>query len=300
MKKNTLWVLLLAGTVLSLASFSGYTLFSRGDVDQDGRVGISDVSCLIDYLLSGDDSWGGSQTVPQTEIFTVNGVSFKMVAVEGGRFAMGTFGDTVSTAYNDLSHYVILSDYCIGETEVTMELWKAVMGTVCGYFKSYNGYEDDFRRPVECATWTYANEFINKLNQMTGRNFRLPTEAEWEYAARGGNKSHGYRYSGSNTMADVAWNKVSGGGEVTHPVATKAPNELGLYDMTGNVMEWCQDRWADYYPVTQVDPCLEKTGTGRVARGGSWNNGAGESVIYRGLRRDQNTNSNEIGLRLAL
>ena len=302
MKRNMLWVLLLVGTVLSLASFSGYTLFSRGDVDQDGRVGISDVSCLIDYLLSGDDSWGGSQTVPQTETFTVNGVSFTMVAVEGGRFAMGTFGDTVVNTYNanyDHPHYVILSDYCIGETEVTQELWKAVMGTVCGYFKSYNGYEDDFRRPVECASWTNANRFIDKLNQMTGRNFRLPTEAEWEYAARGGNQSHGYRYAGSNTMADVAWNKVSGGGEITHPVATKAPNELGLYDMTGNVAEWCQDRWAHYLPVTQVDPCLEASGSSRIVRGGSWNQGAGESVIFR-ERWDADVSFNEIGLRLAL
>ena len=245
--KKTLLVLLLAGTMLSLASFTGYTLYSRGDVDQDGRVGISDVTCLIDYLLSGDDSWEGGQSTAKTETFTVNGVSFTMVAVEAGTFRMGTFADSVATSNKDLSHYVILTkDYCIGETEVTMELWKAVMGTVCGYFKSYNGYEDDFRRPVECATWSYAHVFIEKLNELTGRKFRLPTEAEWEYAARGGNKSHNYRYSGSNTLADVAWNKVSGGGEITHPVATKVPNELGLYDMTGNVEEWCEDRHASY------------------------------------------------------
>ena len=285
--------------VLALASFTSYTLYSRGDVDQDGQVGISDVTCLIDFLLTGEESWDGSETAPKTETFTVNGVSFTMVAVKGGRFAMGTFGDTIVTANNNLSHYVILSDYCIGETEVSMELWKAVMGTVCGYFKSHNGYEDDYRRPVECATWDYAYTFIRKLNQMTGRNFRLPTEAEWEFAARGGNMSQGYRYSGSNTMADVAWNKVSGGGEVTHPVGTKAPNELGLYDMTGNVAEWCQDRNAQYYPVTQVDPCLERSGSGRVIRGGSWNQGAGESVIYRAWA-DQNSYNNEIGFRLAL
>ena len=309
MRKKSILLLLLAGGLLTLASFTHYTLFSRGDVDEDGKVDIGDVSCLIDHLLSGDDTWGGSQpSAPVTETFTVNGVSFKMVAVEGGRFAMGTFSDTVvyteyhdnyDHQFHDHPHYVFVSDFCIGETEVTQELWKAVMGTMCGYFRAINGFDNDLQRPVESASWDYAYQFIDKLNELTGRQFRLPTEAEWEYAARGGNQSRGYRYSGSSTMADVAWNKVSGGGEITHAVATKAPNELGLYDMTGNVSEWCQDRYAYYLPVTQVDPCVEATGSNRVWRGGSWNLGAGETVLYRGWYSDR-YGSNEIGLRLAL
>ena len=187
--------------------------------------------------------------------FNVNGVSFTMIAVEGGTFKMGaqssdSGGDNYdSDAYSNESpvHDVTLSSYYIGETEVTQELWEAVMGSNPSY---YSGYP---QRPVEYVSLNDCQEFITKLNQLTGKNFRLPTEAEWEYAARGGNKSKGYKYSGSNTIDNVAWYTSNSGSE-THDVKTKQANELGIYDMSGNVYEWCQDWYDSYSSGSQTDP----------------------------------------------
>ena len=192
---------------------------------------------------------------------TVKGVSFDMVFVEGGTFEMGS-DDSEASDDEKPVHSVTLSDYYIGETEVTQELWEAVMGSNPSVFKGS-------KKPVEMVSWNNCQEFIMKLNRLTGRDFRLPTEAEWEYAARGGNKSQGYKYSGSNTIDDVAWydeNSLS----TTHPVGTKAPNELGLYDMSGNVWEWCSDWYGDYSSSSQTNPTGPFSGSGRVLRGGSW------------------------------
>ena len=195
---------------------------------------------------------------------TVNGVSFNMVKVSGGPFRMGS---NDSEAHDDEKpvHSVTLSDYYIGETEVTQELWEAVMGSNPSHF---NGS----RKPVEEVSWNDCQEFIKKLNQLTGKTFRLPTEAEWEYAARGGNKSKGYKYSGSNTIGDVAWYNVGSSNSIygTHQVGTKAPNELGIYDMSGNVWEWCADRDGDYSSSSQTNPTGPTSGSSRVLRGGSW------------------------------
>ena len=175
-----------------------------------------------------------SATVPKTannseiETFMVNGVAFKMVKVAGGTFQMGATSEQGSDAFDD---EIPIPDYYIGQTEVTQELWEAVMGSNPSYFKGDN------QRPVENVSWKDCQEFIEKLNRLTGKNFRLPTEAEWEYAARGGNKSRGYKYSGSDNPDAVAWYKDNSRGE-THPVAQKQSNELGLYDMSGNVCEW--------------------------------------------------------------
>lgn len=199
--------------------------------------------------------------------FDVKGVSFKMIKVEGGTFGMGATSEQVSDAQGDEKpvHSVTLSHYYIGETEVTQELWQTVMGSNPSYFSGD-------QKPVECVSWNDCQEFITKLNKFTGKNFRLPTEAEWEYAARGGNKSKGYKYSGSNTIGDVTWysdNSFS----TTHDVKTKSPNELGIYDMSGNVWEWCQD-WFDsnyYNNSPQTNPAGPSSGSYRVRRGGSWN-----------------------------
>ena len=226
------------------------------------------------------------------ETFTVNGVSFTMIKVEGGTFQMGATSEQGSDAYSDEKpvHSVTLSDYYIGETEVTQELWEAVMGSNPSWFKGS-------QKPVEQVSWNDCKEFITKLNRLTGKNFRLPTEAEWEYAARGGNESQGYKYSGSNTIDNVAW---YGGNSGTHNVKTKSPNELGIYDMSGNVWEWCEDRYGDYSSGSQTNPTGPSTGSSRVSRGGSWYYDAGGCRVSIRFNYDPGHRSNYLGLRLCL
>ena len=226
------------------------------------------VSKTINVAQSGGETnikltFFGNQT------FTVKGVTFTMIAVEGGTFQMGATSEQGSDAYSDESpvHSVTLSDYYIGETEVTQELWEAVMGSNPSYFSG------NPQRPVEYVSWNDCQEFITKLNELTGKNFRLPTEAEWEYAARGGNKSQGYKYSGSNTIGNVAWYYDNSSSE-THDVKTKQANELGIYDMSGNVWEWCQDWYGSYSSGSQTNPTGPSSGSDRVLRGGSWGNNA--------------------------
>ena len=228
------------------------------------------------------------------ETINVNGVAFKMVRVQGGTFQMGATSEQGKDAEDDELpvHSVTLSDYYIGQTEVTQELWEAVMGSNPSYFKGNN------QCPVEDVSWNDCQEFIEKLNRLTGKNFRLPTEAEWEYAARGGNKSRGYKYSGSNNPDAVAWYDDNSGSK-THPVATKQSNELGLYDMSGNVYEWCQDWYGEYKSNSQTNPTGASKGSGRVLRGGSWNSHA---RYVRVSIRDASTpgyRNYSIGLRLA-
>ena len=234
------------------------------------------------------------QPISRNRTFTVKGVSFTMIPVEGGTFTMGATSEQGGDAYDDEkpAHRVTLSDYYIGETEVTQALWKAVMGSNPSSFKGD-------QRPVESVSWNDCQEFIKKLNALTGRNFRLPTEAEWEYAARGGNKSKGYKYAGSNTIDDVAWYDDNSN-DKTHPVKGKQANELGLYDMSGNVWEWCSDWFGDYSSSAQTNPTGPATGSDRVGRGGSWYCNAG---ICRVSIRNYFTPGNGnyyLGLRLAL
>ena len=228
---------------------------------------------------------------PENE-FTVNGVTFKMIAVEGGTFMMGS-NDGKSD--EQPVHQVTLSGFSIGETEVTQELWEAVMG----------GNPSDFsgsKRPVDKVSWNDCQEFITKLNELTEKTFRLPTEAEWEFAARGGNMSNGYTYSGSNTISDVAWH-IDNSSFTTHEVATKAPNELGLYDMSGNVCEWCQDWYGDYSSSSQTNPTGPSSGSDRVIRGGCWvSDDAGCRVAnrnYDGPTNMYRNSSHLLGFRLA-
>jgi formylglycine-generating enzyme required for sulfatase activity len=228
------------------------------------------------------------------KVITVGNVSFTMIRVDGGTFTMGATSEQGSDAYGDEkpAHQVTLSPYYIGETEVTQALWEAVMGSNPSYF---NGA----RRPVEEVSWDDCQDFIRKLNQKTGQNFRLPTEAEWEYAARGGNKSRGFKYAGSNTIGDVAW-YTDNSGSTTHDVKTKQANELGLYDMSGNVWEWCQDWKGGYSSSAQTNPTGPSSGSGRVSRGGSWDSLAwGCRVSYRN-GGTPDVRLSDLGLRLAL
>lgn len=230
----------------------------------------------------------------QDRSFTVGGVTFKMIAVEGGTFTMGATSEQGDDAASDEkpAHSVTLSSYSIGETEVTQALWQAVMGSNSFYFSGSN-------RPVESVSWVGCQNFIRRLNVLTGENFRLPTEAEWEFAARGGNKSRGYKYAGSNTLHNVAWYGDNSGSQ-THNVATKLPNELGLYDMSGNVWEWCQDRYGSYSSNSQTNPKGPEGGIDRVGRGGCWSSSTGDCRVSWRLDDDPADGNYCRGLRLAL
>lgn len=218
-----------------------------------------------------------SEMVGANKVFTVHGVTFTMVFVESGTFTMGATAEQ-QEPYEDEKppHRVTFTkDFYIGETEVTQALWKAVMGftpTASGsQWSTASGLGDDF--PAYYISYEDVQQFISQLNSLTGAQFRMPTEAEWEYAARGGSKSKGYQYSGSNNIGDVAWYEGNSG-KKTHAVKTKKANELGLYDMSGNVWEWCSDWKGDYTSSPAVDPTGLDSGGWRVYRGGSWYNDA--------------------------
>ena len=305
----------------------------RGDVDDSGTVGMDDVTALINYLLTNDskdvnlanadcdgnpgvgmddltelinylltNEWSYVPYEPVYEVFTVSNVTFRMVYVEGGTFMMGgRENDPYVKPWELPVHEVTLSDYYIGETEVTQALWRAVMGTSNNpsWFTSANGYTNDYNRPVEKVTYANCKTFITKLNQKTGRTFRMLTDAEWEYAARGGKYYKGCMYPGSDDIEEVAWHN-SNSGEITHAVGTKAPNELGIYDMGGNVGEWVSDRFGYYTEEPQTNPTGPTTGTARVVRGGSWNQSwRMNRVTYRHDENPVFDNVN-VGLRLAL
>ena len=193
-------------------------------------------------------------------------MAIEMVSVEGGRFMMGCSNEQAGgKCPNDEQpvHPVTVSSFSIGKYPITQGQWKAVMGDNPSYFAKGDNY------PVDNISWDDAQEFIRALNDKTGKNYRLPTEAEWEYAARGGKKSMGYRYSGSNNVNNIAWYENNSKG-TTHPVGAKSPNELGIYDMSGNVWEWCNDWAGPYSEGEQTNPTGPSSGTYRTLRGGSW------------------------------
>ncbi len=224
-----------------------------------------------------------------------NNYKYNFIAVEGGTFQMG------STDGNDDEqpvHSVTLNDYYIGETEVTQALWLAVMGSWPGSSpSSMYGVGDDF--PAYYVSWEDCRNFIMKLNSITGLKFRLPTEAEWEFAARGGNAGKGNIYSGSNIIDDVAWYSDNSENK-THVVKTKLPNELGIYDMSGNVFEWCQDCYGEYAGEEQTNPIDSTGSTNYVFRGGSWCN---DKTSCRVTLRNYDSYNNRyyyLGFRLVL
>ena len=232
---------------------------------------------------------GNTITIP-----VKNGISIDMVRVEAGTFTMGATSEMEDPYdWEKPTHQVTLTnDYYIGKYEVTQALWKAVMGNNPSNFKGDN-------LPVEKVSWDDCQEFINKLNRITGKTFRLPTEAEWEYAARGGKKSRGYQYSGSNNISDVAWYSDNSG-NMTNDVGSKQANELGIYDMTGNVWEWCQDRYGRYDSFSQVNPTGANSGSDRVYRGGSWSYAARYCRSSFRLRITSGYRRSFLGFRLVL
>ena len=223
---------------------------------------------------------------PMTRTFYINGVTFKMRYVQGGTFTMGALpGDTLADA-DEVRHPVKLNDYWIGETEVTQELWELVM-------PKNRSKQKGAKMPVEYVTYDQCKEFIAKLSQKTGRHFRLPTEAEWEYAAKGGRQSKGYLYAGSNNPDEVAYTLTYSFDDHHKPVGQLKPNELGLYDMSGNVWEFCED----WYRKT---PTSKPSSSFHVIRGGSYDCDARYSRITNRFMYDQRRRRMEVGFRLVM
>ena len=256
----------------------------NGDVNGDGNINSTDVTVVYSILLNG----------PETEIVshTVNGVTFNMIKVDGGTFMMGApDSDTEAYSLERPAHQVTLSDYWIGETEVTEKLWKAVMQVDEVSYSMGDLY------PVRYVTWDQCIEFAQRLSLLTGINFTLPTEAQWEFAARGGNLSHGYLYSGSNNLDEVAW-YAGNSNNLLHEVATKAPNELGIYDMCGNIAEWCLDDIYNYTSEPQVDPTHPNVTINKMLRSSAWDDDARNCRLT--TRWQTNGCSIWIGFRLAI
>ena len=243
------------------------------------------------YSSGSSSMASGSNTI---SIPVKNGISIEMVKVEAGTFMMGATPEMENPFDNEKpTHQVTLTnDYYIGKYEVTQALWQAVMGKKPSRFKGDN-------LPVVSVSWNDCQKFISKLNRKTGKKFRLPTEAEWEYAARGGKKSRCYQYSGSNNISDVAW-YYNNSCSKTYIAGSKQANELGIYDMSGNVKEWCQDWFGSYSSSSQVNPTGANSGSYCVGRGGSWNCVAGSCNPSTRFSFAPDDRYDDLGLRLVL
>ena len=257
------------------------------DIDSNGVVDIDDLNIVINIMLG--------RHYPLVMNYTVGNTSFRMVHIEGGTFTMGATVEQGSDAASieKPAHQVTLSSFGIGETEVTQALWRVVMGS------NPSGFTSDGQLPVECVSYDDCQAFITKLSELTGEQFRLPTEAEWEYAARGGSQSKGSKYAGGTDIDAVGWCS-SNADEATHPVAQKAANELGLYDMSGNVWEWCSDWYGPYDAVAQNNPTGPDSGTMRVCRGGGWHSAAPSCRTASRTYNVPTKATDRIGLRLAI
>jgi len=251
------------GTATKMMPFGSYDYRIQADgyVSEVGKVNVNDPKQphVVGVILKREG---------QENLYTVGSVTFKMIPVKGATFEMGATKEQLGDAQKEEkpAHSVTLDDYYIGETEVSQALWREVMNNNPSAYKGND-------LPVCNVSWDDCQEFIKKLNEKTGKKFRLPTEAEWEFAARGGTESRGYLYSGSNEVLSVAWhNRDSNRDRHNGPYAirSKTPNELGIYDMSGNVNEWCSDWFGPYSSEPQTNPQGPASGKERVYRGGSW------------------------------
>ena len=314
-------------TALMAAPLTSYAGYMNGDVNRDGSVTIADVTALIDYLLSNVDSYeisqvadlnhdnnvsiadvtmlidfllsgqGGEVPVVATETIEVNGVTFTMAKVGAGTFMMGATAEQLDEAQPDEfpAHEVTITyDYYIAQTEVTWELWLAVIGD-----DASEDFQGDLQSPVTNVSLFDVAIFVDKLTEMTGRIFRTPSEAEWEFAARGGNLSKCYKYSGSQDIDAVAWFDENAGAAI-RPVAQKEPNELGIYDMSGNVAEWCLDWYVMYDSTPQVNPIGPESGQISVYRGGSWSSPASLCRVSARGNLDPHKKAGDLGFRMVM
>ena len=276
---------------------SGYATSRQTVTISEGQTASISGSLTSPTSSSNANVLSSSSSSPSGNTITIpvkNGISIEMVKVEAGSFNMGATPEMENPYDSEkpVHRVTLTNNYYIGKYEVTQALWQAVMGSNPSGFKGDN-------LPVEEVSWNECQDFISKLNAMTGKRFRLPTEAEWEYAARDGNKSRGYQYSGSNTLGDVAWYSGNSSSR-THAVGTKQPNELGIYDMAGNVWEWCQDWYGSYSSSPQTNPTGAVNELYPVYRGGSWNSSARDCrTSYRDYFTPVFRNI-DLGLRLVL
>ena len=245
-------------------------------------------------------------------VVTANEVAFTMKYVEGDRFIMGaqSFGhqwanfDTEAAGDETPPHFVTVSSFYMAETEVTQGLWEAVMGTTVEQQRDKANPEWPLRGvganyPMYYVSWDDCQAFVEKLSGLTGKKFRLPTEAEWEFAARGGKMAKGDKYAGSKHMGLAGWYYMNSA-STSHPVKEKAANELGLYDMSGNVWEWCSDWYARYDRALQTDPQGPATGVERVLRGGGWAYYASRCRVSFRYKFDPEHSNSSYGFRIVM
>ncbi len=272
----------LAFSVISCASSKKVAQSESGEMSTPANSDVEKTVEKVDTVV-GNVPAPSAVKLSERSSFSVKDITFSMVKVKGGSFVMGATPEQLgeATPEEKPAHKVSLPDYWIGETEVTQALWAAVMDS-CPYQIELKEEMKGDSLPVSCVSWNDCQQFISKLNALTGKKFRLPTEAEWEFAARGGVESKGYKYSGSNSLTEVARYNVYAS-VFYYNVASYRPNELGIYDMSGSVAEWCEDWYGAYTEGEQISPKGPKTGEVRVSRGGG---GTMDAPFFRVSSRD--------------
>ena len=231
------------------------------------------------------------------ERYLAEPIEIEMVFVQGGTFLMGCTEEQGSDCHTSETpvHEATVSSFYIGKYVITQAQWKAIMGDNPSHFKGDS-------LPVEQVSWNDAQKFLRRLNTATGKEYRLPTEAEWEYACRGGLQSGHYKYSGSNNLDDVAWYEENSD-SITHPVGKKMPNELGIYDMSGNVWEWCYERallYPGHWKYNFLSSLSERTYNHRRFRGGSFKNPSERCRVFTRAGMEPETRNMRIGFRVVL